>query len=809
MENTPSTLITRIRQRLFGVESAPVGQVATTIDEDVPRYPPFMKGLPAAPVERILSSQTELIAAIEQALAMPDSLYQTIAAPVIRRYAAYSHLLPASESHHHRGAGGLFRHGLEVAHWATLASQGSLFATSASPKERKAQELRWRLAVCFAGLLHDIGKPVADIAVVDALGQHTWNPCDENITDWAVRHQFDRYFLRWRDNRHKRHEQFSALVIERVLTREARTFILESGPDIMQAMLETINGLDRGSKVYALVITADCKSVERDLKAHYQNIDSALGMPVEKYLFDAMRRLVKSGQWTVNEKGARLWRFEDGLHIVWRAGAQDIVSLLTKDKVPGIPRDEDTLADILIERGLAIPKSWPDGRQYRYWQIQPEGLDNPLYLLRLKSAELVFSGEPPTVVDAHEIREQDAPIVKAEPDTNSAPQVSTPVKAKNIAVMKQSQRADNPASDVPEANPPEPAHDPSALPDLLQIESTPSISNSQGAKDTNNLPSAPDQGLPQFKSTDGASSLCQTNQPKNATPAQPTNTEKTDSAAILNLSTTDTKSISNTVDSAQCWLENHGDAGQWLMDVASMLNQGQWQLGRDMLEVQDKYLLPFPATAEKLAVEPPQFIKTLEASGWLVTDVLSPMRKVQTIQSVRGVLLALEPSSALKAILKFQAKATLTASAVQSPTSNTDNKTRDQVKSSQPQDEAIREPKPVRSKSNATGKQKSIRGNASDSSVNSEPDKASDPVTTPPAKAGTIDLLITHVRQQNIPPDESSPDGHWHTVSNTELEQFLSQHSTIKRTRLMLDIANHPECRSVSATEGIQVRLRP
>ena len=116
MENTPSTLITRIRQRLFGVESAPVGQVATTIDEDVPRYPPFMKGLPAAPVERILSSQTDLIAAIEQALAMPDSLYQTIAAPVIRRYAAFSHLLPASESHHHRDTRNLFRHDLKITH---------------------------------------------------------------------------------------------------------------------------------------------------------------------------------------------------------------------------------------------------------------------------------------------------------------------------------------------------------------------------------------------------------------------------------------------------------------------------------------------------------------------------------------------------------------------------------------------------------------------------------------------------------------------------------------------------------------------
>jgi hypothetical protein len=800
MENTPSTLIARIRQRLFGVESAPVGSVATTIDEDVPRYPPFMKGLPTAPVERILSSQTELIASIEQALAMPDSLYQTIAAPVIRRYAAFSHLLPASESHHHRGAGGLFRHGLEVAHWATLASQGSLFATAASPKERKAQELRWRLAVCFAGLLHDIGKPVADIAVVDAQGQHTWNPCDENISDWALRNEIDRYFLRWRDNRHKRHEQFSALVIERVLTREARTFILESGPDIMQAMLETINGLDRGSKVYALVITADCKSVERDLKAHYQNIDSALGMPVEKYLFDAMRRLVKSGQWTVNEKGARLWRFEDGLHIVWRAGTQDIVTLLAKDKVPGIPRDEDTLADILIERGLAIPKSWPDGRQYRYWQMQPEGLDNPLYLLRLKSAELIFSGEPPLVVAAREINEPDATIVKTEPVTNQVPQISKPAKAKNVAVLKQSQRTDMPKPVEPKEPQIEPAHDTSAELDLPVLKSAPGILNS--------LPPDPDQGLSQSKSTDDAPSLCQTEQPKNTPPAKAINTEKADSVAKLDLSTTDTKSISNPVDSAKCWLENHGDAGQWLMDITSMLNQGQWQLGSDLLEFQDKYLLPFPATAEKLAIDPPQFIKILEDKGWLVTDVLSPMRKVQTIQSVRGILLALEPSLALKALLKFQGKVTLTASSALTPSTNA-GKTGDPVKSSQPKDEAFRKSKPVRSKSNATGTQKPISSNISDSSVNSEPDKASAPLTTPPAKPLTIDLLITHVRQQNIPPDESSPDGNWHTVSNTELEQFLTQHPTIKRTRLMLDIANHPNCRSVSATEGIQVRLRP
>ncbi|MEI6423006.1 MAG: MobH family relaxase, partial [Lentisphaerota bacterium] len=421
-----TAFINRCGNSLFGGRPSLLPEQSPAPDEEIPRYPPFMKGLPAAPVERILATQVDLINAIEHALSLPDDLYQTIAAPVIARYAAFSHLLPASESHHHRGAGGLFRHGLEVAHWATQAAQGCLFATQATPRERKEQELRWRLAVCFAGLLHDIGKPVSDMAVVDRHGEYTWNPCDENLTDWAAQNGIDRYFLRWRENRHKRHEQFSALVIERVLTRASRTYLLAPGPDIMQAMLETIHGLDRGAKLYELVMTADCKSVERDLKAHAHTVDSAMGMPVEKYLFDAMRRLIKSGHWLANEKGARLWRFNEGLHIVWRTGARDIVDTLTKDKVPGIPRDEDTLADILIERGLAIPKTLPDGRHYRYWRMQPQGLEATLYMLRLASAELIFTNEPPVVVEGIEVDDVPEATVTTESKQDTTRQASQP-----------------------------------------------------------------------------------------------------------------------------------------------------------------------------------------------------------------------------------------------------------------------------------------------------------------------------------------------------------------------------------------------
>lgn len=141
-----TALFNRIGIRLFGGRPSLLPDQSPPPDEEIPRSPPFMKGLPTAPVERILSTQVDLIKAIEHALSLPDDLYQTIAAPVIARYAAFSHLLPASESHHHRGAGGLFRHGLEVAHWATQAAQGCLFATQTTPRERKEQELRWRLA---------------------------------------------------------------------------------------------------------------------------------------------------------------------------------------------------------------------------------------------------------------------------------------------------------------------------------------------------------------------------------------------------------------------------------------------------------------------------------------------------------------------------------------------------------------------------------------------------------------------------------------------------------------------------------------
>src|SRR5690625_3597588 len=96
--------------------------------EEIPRYPPFAKGLPVVDIDKLLETQAELIERIRSILGFNKEEYAHLVLPVIERYAAFVHLLPASEAHHHRGAGGLFRHGLEVAAFAAQFSEAMMFS---------------------------------------------------------------------------------------------------------------------------------------------------------------------------------------------------------------------------------------------------------------------------------------------------------------------------------------------------------------------------------------------------------------------------------------------------------------------------------------------------------------------------------------------------------------------------------------------------------------------------------------------------------------------------------------------------------
>lgn len=603
--------------------------------DDIPRYPPFAKGLPAATVDRVLLTQQELIGRIKHTLALSADDFDRLIMPVVRNYAAYVHLLPASEMHHHRGAGGLFRHGLEVAFWATQSSEGIIFTYGSSPRAKKEQEPRWRVATCLAGLLHDIGKPAADLSVTSPDGQTTWNPYGETLTGWAATNRIDRYFLRWRDGRHKRHEQFSILVMDKIVMPETLTWLTQPGPEILQSMLTAISGGNPDHVVSNLVMRADSTSVARDMKSHnIVQTDGSLGVPVEKYLLDAIRRLIASSDWLINQRGARVWVLHDGPYIVWRQGAEDIVRLLASDRIPGIPRDPDTLADILIDRNLAVPQKL-DNATSRYWDIAPDALVQEdgsrvrLPMLKLISNEAIFSSEPPPPTGAivESIAKVSSAANLASAGTDNSTQAPTPTVSETsptstpIRTAKPSGKSG--ASSVDDVTADLPLHRKKA-----------SVTESLSSADTANEPHR------QVHAPQVASPLPENHEGSDVTSPRRKEPSKAKSSVVIVKPSSPDPSVED-------WLTDlPGDPGTAFRSMVATLKSKPdlWQKALD--EINGTVVIRYPDGAAAFE-EPPALLKALDNGGLLDLDPAAPMKKVRTIGALKGLILTPIASRAL------------------------------------------------------------------------------------------------------------------------------------------------------------------
>lgn len=369
--------------------------------EDIPRYPPFAKGLPAASADRIVETQDELIKKLRLVLRFNQKEFEELVMPVVTNYAGFVHLLPASEKHHHRGAGGLFRHGLEVALWAAQTAEAHQFCVNDSPKHKRINEIRWQFAAFLGGLLHDVGKPLSDVQVVDESGEVEWNPYKNNLSDWLYEKSLDRYFIRWRDQRKKSHTKYSLLNIDQIITTEARIYLNEPGPHIMESLLESIIGTSANDILTKIVIKADQQSATKDMIAQKIDIDEhSYGVPVERFIFDALRRLAAG---RVNEPGAHIWRLDSGVFIAWKQITPQILKLLREDNIPGIPNQYTSLAEIMLEKGFAshyFDAKEPSVPKF-LWPIYPESLKGVnLLCLKIDEVSLIFPNEPPQPVRA-------------------------------------------------------------------------------------------------------------------------------------------------------------------------------------------------------------------------------------------------------------------------------------------------------------------------------------------------------------------------------------------------------------------------
>ncbi|HLU61007.1 MAG TPA: MobH family relaxase [Gammaproteobacteria bacterium] len=404
--------------------------------EEVPRYPPYARGFPATDVDELLESQKMLIRRIVNVIGLRESVSNELVIPVIRNFAEFVHHLPATKAHHHSCASGMFRHGLEVAHWAVLSSRGVVFTGQDSGERCYRREQRWRYLVFLIAICHDIGRAATNIRVTNFDGSLTWSPINEPLLAWLKRNHIDRYFVNWLEGRDGLSESFNKYVDHHIISPKALECL---DVDMRAAYMQCLIGAPisrQATLVNSLVKRADSDSVEQDLMKRRELLGGdGIAVPVARFVCDAMRRLLRE-EWTVNQPDSKVWVTPEGVHIVWRPAVADISALLSKDNVPGIPRNPDTLADILFEQELACRPFNQNGAGIgaRYWRMSPAMLGNTvLYVLRLNSVELFYdNAEPaPTPVQATFFLPGESPFEEA-PRVEEA-RVSATMSAEAVA----------------------------------------------------------------------------------------------------------------------------------------------------------------------------------------------------------------------------------------------------------------------------------------------------------------------------------------------------------------------------------------
>lgn len=340
---------------------------------DVPRYPPFDTGIPVKSPEQIVASQAELIARIFRTAGVSREEFARLYEPIIFALARHHHLLPATATSNHRGAGGLFRMALEIGLHSLQGANASVFPTGAGVEQRYYLLPKWNLATFIAGVCSQGYRTVSNMVVLDR-NSHQWGPLLSPLYDWAKSVDADAFFIRWTEARDQVAAQAtSAYLVNQIVTPEGLQFLSSDNNQIVPMMSSAVTGNPVGAgdnpiaRIIAPVIT---RIIEDDLKRSTMNYGHlSIGVHLEPHLIDAMRRLIRTGTWACNHRGMRLWVGTDGTFIEWQIGAQDVVNQLARDAFAGVPRDPDTLADMLCNAGV-FERSPVSGK---YWTITLPG----------------------------------------------------------------------------------------------------------------------------------------------------------------------------------------------------------------------------------------------------------------------------------------------------------------------------------------------------------------------------------------------------------------------------------------------------
>lgn len=353
--------------------------------------PPAQQGAgevsPLTPPQSLLLTHEARLDVLRLESGYGAAQFATLFEEVIRDVAEYVHVLPATRAENHSERGGLLRLAIESAAFAFRRADGQFLAgnvhTDVGNRER---ERVWRYALFLAGLLQPIGRSATAVAVSSEGGEQHWNAYECGLWAWARRVGARELNIEWRDGTDGKPELASAVWIAgRVLPQAAFAYMGTGGSAVLEVFVAMLGGIRSGRSGDILEEARQAVINQDLLQMGGARRSESGGISIEAYLVDALRSLIRE-KWTVNTAGGRLWVAREGVFLMWRAAIADIAIKLRAAGVTQAPRDPDTLAELLVERGVLSTNPDAVGSIKHYYRIVPrtKGVPRqPLEVVRL------------------------------------------------------------------------------------------------------------------------------------------------------------------------------------------------------------------------------------------------------------------------------------------------------------------------------------------------------------------------------------------------------------------------------------------
>lgn len=611
--------------------------------DEIPAYPDRGVSVPAASPEQIYESQRELINRLHQASSFSHEDFMRLIKPAILNYAAYAHLLPASDTHHHCGQGGLFRHGIEVALNAAIACEARIFAFDHWASKRDKLVPRWRMCAILGGMIHDMGKPIIDIGAVDVTGNLVWNPHGGSLWDWMQEHNLSYYYIHWREGaRHKRHEAFTALAVDRIIPPETMRWITEhGGQEPLDALIMSLSGsADPHNPLASIIKSADSKSVAKDITDSRARMAGS-GMGGQRNLaarcIRAMYDMLEAGTWDVNRVGNPIWVTTEGVFGIYPNVIAEAIDALRANGDATLARDAVPILQSMADWGFVHPNIAPNGQSFNTWMIRISAQDRgkpiefDVHVVRFSKEELI----PTTMLPKEPVK---AVIIGRDGKPTSAGGI---VSAPNAAPTS-AEAAPGTLSSVQtpsqEATPTTPAAD-SKPRKTKRVRTQPTegenhaLLASDGSIDLLHLTSVaedtPIHDYEEYEDAPYSQGQAQDMEPLRDKQNEPDVRDQLMQEAMQTISA---KWPPVSTKEAVAWFLTQGYEGNIIQTMTSRIGRGELVEGTDFFDRNDRLYFVYPKAFDGLGISTEELRNAFEAKGWVERDPATPNRSTVNLQ---------------------------------------------------------------------------------------------------------------------------------------------------------------------------------